>query len=139
MNVWLFLLFRASRPPSSRSRNSNAAVTTPHNTAPTASSITPTTDAANEPELAIRNDGYTTTINMAYTIFGGTAPLMATWLISTTGSNLSSAFYLIAVAALLADVLAGGRHVRTRRKALNELVASREWGDGHPTPDRPQY
>ncbi len=45
------------------------------------------------------------TYNMAYTIFGGTAPLMATWLISTTGSNLSPAFYLIAVALL---ALAGG-------------------------------
>ena len=45
------------------------------------------------------------TYNMAYTIFGGTAPLVATWLISTTGSNLSPAFYLIAVALL---ALAGG-------------------------------
>jgi MHS family proline/betaine transporter-like MFS transporter len=40
------------------------------------------------------------TYNMAYTIFGGTAPLMATWLISTTGSNLSPAFYLMVVAVL---------------------------------------
>lgn len=45
------------------------------------------------------------TYNMAYTIFGGTAPLMATWLISTTGSNLSPAFYLMAVAVL---ALVGG-------------------------------
>ncbi|MNI63004.1 hypothetical protein D3C73_1183470 [compost metagenome] len=42
---------------------SKAAVTTPHNTAPMANNITPTTDAANEPELAIRNEGYTTTIS----------------------------------------------------------------------------
>ena len=45
------------------------------------------------------------TYNMAYTIFGGTAPLVATWLITTTGSNLSPAFYLMAVAVL---ALAGG-------------------------------
>jgi MHS family proline/betaine transporter-like MFS transporter len=45
------------------------------------------------------------TYNMAYTLFGGTAPLMATWLIGQTGSNLSPAFYLMAVAVL---ALAGG-------------------------------
>jgi MHS family proline/betaine transporter-like MFS transporter len=37
------------------------------------------------------------TYNLAYTIFGGTAPLVATWLISATGTNLSPAYYLIAV------------------------------------------
>jgi MHS family proline/betaine transporter-like MFS transporter len=45
------------------------------------------------------------TYNMAYTLFGGTAPLLATWLIGQTGSNLSPAFYLMAVAAM---ALAGG-------------------------------
>ena len=45
------------------------------------------------------------TYNLAYTIFGGTAPLMATWLIGVTGSNLSPAFYLVAVSVL---ALAGG-------------------------------
>lgn len=45
------------------------------------------------------------TYNLAYTIFGGTAPLMATWLIGVTGSNLSPAFYLVAVSIL---ALAGG-------------------------------
>ncbi|MNI88315.1 hypothetical protein D3C73_1456030 [compost metagenome] len=43
-------------------------MTTPHNTAPTASSITPATDAANEPELAIRNAGYTATISSAHAV-----------------------------------------------------------------------
>lgn len=42
---------------------------------------------------------------MAYTLFGGTTPLVATWLIGVTGSNLSPAFYLIAVAVL---AMAGG-------------------------------
>jgi MHS family proline/betaine transporter-like MFS transporter len=45
------------------------------------------------------------TYNMAYTIFGGTAPLMATWLIGMTGTNLAPAYYLIAVSLL---ALAGG-------------------------------
>lgn len=45
------------------------------------------------------------TYNMAYTIFGGTAPLVATWLIGLTGSNLSPAFYLIVISVL---ALVGG-------------------------------
>jgi MHS family proline/betaine transporter-like MFS transporter len=40
------------------------------------------------------------TYNMAYTIFGGTAPLMATYLIGQTGSNLAPAFYLIAISIM---------------------------------------
>lgn len=38
--------------------------------------------------------------NVAYTIFGGTAPLVATWLIDLTGNNLAPAWYLIAIAAI---------------------------------------
>lgn len=45
------------------------------------------------------------TYNLAYTIFGGTAPLVATWLIDLTGNRMSPAFYLIAIALL---ALAGG-------------------------------
>ncbi|MHC1551386.1 MFS transporter [Phyllobacterium sp. K27] len=40
------------------------------------------------------------TYNVSYTIFGGTAPLMATWLIDITGNNLAPAIYLIAIALL---------------------------------------
>lgn len=40
------------------------------------------------------------TYNVAYTIFGGTAPFIATWLIESTGNNMAPAIYLIAVAAL---------------------------------------
>ncbi|NUU37683.1 MFS transporter [Pseudomonas sp. C2B4] len=59
------------------------------------------------------------TYNMAYTLFGGTAPLMATWLISTTGSNLSPAFYLMLVALL---GLAGGLALReTSRISLHDV------------------
>ncbi|WP_437883962.1 MFS transporter [Pseudomonas sp. LRF_L74] len=45
------------------------------------------------------------TYNLAYTVFGGTAPLVATWLIEQTGNRMSPAFYLIAIALL---ALAGG-------------------------------
>lgn len=45
------------------------------------------------------------TYNLAYTIFGGTAPLVATWLIEQTGNRMSPAFYLIVIALL---ALVGG-------------------------------
>jgi len=40
------------------------------------------------------------TYNLAYTVFGGTAPLVATWLITTTGNNMSPALYLIVIAVM---------------------------------------
>ncbi|NWK78380.1 MFS transporter [Aquitalea sp. LB_tupeE] len=43
--------------------------------------------------------------NLAYTIFGGTAPLMATWLIDVSGSHLAPALYLLLIALF---ALAGG-------------------------------
>jgi MHS family proline/betaine transporter-like MFS transporter len=58
------------------------------------------------------------TYNMAYTLFGGTAPLMATWLISVTGSNLAPAFYLIAVALL--GLLGGMALPETSKLALDQ-------------------
>ncbi|WP_312932835.1 MFS transporter [Pseudomonas sp.] len=45
------------------------------------------------------------TYNVAYTLFGGTAPLVATWLITQSGSSLAPAFYLVAIALL---ALVGG-------------------------------
>jgi MHS family proline/betaine transporter-like MFS transporter len=47
--------------------------------------------------------------NLAYTVFGGTAPLMATWLIGATGNRLAPAIYLMVVAVL---ALAGGLRLR---------------------------
>lgn len=66
------------------------------------------------------------TYNMAYTLFGGTAPLVATWLITTTSSNLSPAFYLMAVALL---ALAGGMALpETSRISLHEVSTDNEGG-----------
>ncbi len=39
------------------------------------------------------------TYNVAYALFGGTAPYIATWLIDTTGNPISPAIYLTVVAA----------------------------------------
>lgn len=66
------------------------------------------------------------TYNMAYTLFGGTAPLVATWLISTSGSNLSPAFYLIAVAGL---ALMGGLALPETSKISLHDVPTNEKGE----------
>ncbi|MDX3926194.1 MAG: MFS transporter [Shinella sp.] len=56
------------------------------------------------------------TYNISYTIFGGTAPLMATWLIDRTGNNLAPAFYLILIA--LVAMWGGLALPETHRKSL---------------------
>lgn len=38
--------------------------------------------------------------NMTLALFGGTAPLVATWLIKTTGDLAAPAWYLLAIAAI---------------------------------------
>jgi MHS family proline/betaine transporter-like MFS transporter len=64
------------------------------------------------------------TYNLAYTIFGGTAPLVATWLISVTGTNLSPAYYLIAVSIF---AMIGGLSLsETSRTALEEAGRATE-------------
>ena len=66
------------------------------------------------------------TYNMAYTIFGGTAPLMATWLIGTTGTNLAPAYYLIAISLL---ALAGGLALpETSKISLHGSMATDDSG-----------
>lgn len=40
------------------------------------------------------------TFNLAFTLFGGTAPLVATWLITTTGNTMSPALYLVVIAVM---------------------------------------
>lgn len=57
--------------------------------------------------------------NVAYTIFGGTAPLVATWLIDLSGNNLAPAWYLIAIAAVA--LLGGLRLPETRGISLTDI------------------
>jgi MFS transporter, MHS family, proline/betaine transporter len=55
----------------------------------------------------VRYSGFAVSFNMANAIFGGTAPFVATLLISRTGSNIAPAWYLVAAAAVsLVAVLA---------------------------------
>lgn len=42
--------------------------------------------------------------NLAYVIFGGTAPYLSTWLVSQTGNILAPAFYMIVVATAVAFI-----------------------------------
>ncbi|MBA1190908.1 MHS family MFS transporter [Pseudomonas entomophila] len=60
------------------------------------------------------------TYNVAYTLFGGTAPLVATWLISATGSSLAPAFYLVVIALV---AMAGGLGLpETSRISLHDEI-----------------
>lgn len=59
----------------------------------------------------IRYTASAITYNLAYTIFGGTAPLVATWLIAKTGYSAAPAYYLVIVAVI---ALAGGTSLKDR-------------------------
>lgn len=54
---------------------------------------------------ATRSTGIAVAYNTSVPIFGGTAPLIATWLVATTGSPLAPSFYLIATSVLSLAVL----------------------------------
>jgi MHS family proline/betaine transporter-like MFS transporter len=54
----------------------------------------------------VRSSGYSVGYNVSVALFGGTAPYIATWLVSRTGNELSPALYIIAAAVVsLATVL----------------------------------
>ncbi|WP_454732312.1 MULTISPECIES: MFS transporter [Cupriavidus] len=48
----------------------------------------------------VRSTGLSLAYNFAVTIFGGFAPLIVTWLITSSGSKLAPAYYVIAAAAV---------------------------------------
>lgn len=49
----------------------------------------------------VRYSGASVGYNVAYMIFGGTAPLVATYLVSATGSDIAPGFYLVVVAVVV--------------------------------------
>ena len=55
----------------------------------------------------MRYTGFALSFNLANAIFGGTAPMISTWLIAITGSTMSPAWYMVGVAlvALVAMIL----------------------------------
>lgn len=48
----------------------------------------------------VRNGGFTISYNLSTSLFGGTAPLVITYLISISGSNYVPAYYLMGAAAI---------------------------------------
>ena len=49
----------------------------------------------------MRYSGASVGYNVAYMIFGGTAPLVSTFLVAQTGSNIAPGVYLVAVAVVV--------------------------------------
>ncbi|WP_162834391.1 MFS transporter [Amycolatopsis circi] len=52
----------------------------------------------------VRYSGSSLAYNMAFVVFGGTAPLFSTWLVDATGSLLAPAWYMTALAAIVCAV-----------------------------------
>jgi MHS family proline/betaine transporter-like MFS transporter len=53
----------------------------------------------------VRYSGATLGYNLAYAVFGGTAPYVATWLVAATGSRLAPGFYVMAIALVSFAIL----------------------------------
>jgi MFS transporter, MHS family, proline/betaine transporter len=66
----------------------------------------------------VRYSGFAVSFNLANAIFGGTAPFVATLLISRTGSNLAPAWYLVAAALISLVAVLAARE--TSREPLRE-------------------
>jgi MHS family proline/betaine transporter-like MFS transporter len=64
----------------------------------------------------VRYSGASISYNLAFTIFGGTAPLVSLALISATGVNISPAWYVVAVA--LVALLVIWRMPETNRRSM---------------------
>ena len=65
--------------------------------------------------VAVRAVGVSLSFSTAVTIFGGFAPLIATWLIRQTGDPLSPSFYLVVTAAMSGIALWGIQRRASRR------------------------
>jgi MHS family proline/betaine transporter-like MFS transporter len=61
---------------------------------------------------AVRSTGLSIAYNLAVTIFGGFAPLIVTWLITSTGSKLAPSYY-VTVAAVISIFALALMHDRT--------------------------
>ena len=75
----------------------------------------------------VRYTASAVTYNVAYAIFGGTAPFVATWLIASTGDRLAPAIYItiIAVVAFLVTLVSpetAGRPFRGAGRSAGEAI-----------------
>lgn len=69
----------------------------------------------------VRSSGYSIGYNVSVALFGGTAPYVATWLVSRTGNDIAPAYYLIAAA--IVSLLTVLTMRETARKPLRKLVS----------------
>lgn len=69
----------------------------------------------------VRSSGYSIGYNVSVAIFGGTAPYVATWLVSRTGNDIAPAFYVIAAAVVTFLTVLTMRE--TARQPLRKLVS----------------
>ena len=79
-----------------------------------------------------RVTGATMSFNIGYTIFGGTAPFIGTWLLLRTGDQLSPAYYMIAIAAMAlfaAVTMRETAHAPLQRGAATHGVALHDASD----------
>lgn len=65
-----------------------------------------------------RVSGMVICFNVSYTIFGGTAPLVSTWLIAQTGLYYAPALYMLVVIAVVSVVVLLLRMPETRGSSL---------------------
>ncbi|MGE2837007.1 MFS transporter [Mycobacterium sp. SMC-4] len=68
----------------------------------------------------VRSSGYSVGYNLSVAVFGGTAPYVATWLVSRTGNDLAPAYYVIIAAVVTLGTLLTMRE--TARRPLRKLV-----------------
>ncbi|MBL1098601.1 MFS transporter [Streptomyces coffeae] len=64
---------------------------------------------------ATRSTGLSLSYNIGVMSFGGFAPVIITWMISTTGNRLSPGFYILATGALSISALLAGRRLLALR------------------------
>ncbi|MDO4232317.1 MAG: MFS transporter [Lautropia sp.] len=67
----------------------------------------------------VRYSGFAFSFNMANAIFGGTAPMVATWLIQVTGDKLAPAWYLVAAAIIALIAMLASRETAHRPLATS--------------------
>ncbi len=72
----------------------------------------------------MRFSGASISYNLAFTIFGGTAPLLSLALINATGVNIAPAWYVVAVALLALLVISRMPETNRRSMQPDEFEAS---------------
>jgi MHS family proline/betaine transporter-like MFS transporter len=72
-------------------------------------------------QFPVRAIGVALSFSIAVSIFGGLAPLVATWLIAQTGDSLSPSYYLIFTAALSLVALIG---IQWRSRRMTRVISA---------------